>query len=61
MFDNYHIGTDYLLPQGTGLVSPLVGEVLKTAVFGDYGGQVLLYIPIINKTLHLTKHCITLI
>lgn len=52
LYNNYHIGTDYAFPQATELVSPLPGEVLKTITWGDYGGQIFLYLPTIRKTLH---------
>lgn len=52
LYNNYHIGTDYAFPQTTELVSPLAGEVLKAISWGDYGGQIFLYLPTIHKTLH---------
>lgn len=52
LYNNCHIGTDYAFPQTTELVSPLAGEVLKAISWGDYGGQIFLYIPTIHKTLH---------
>lgn len=52
LYNNYHIGTDYAFPQATELVSPLPGEILQAISWGDYGGQIFLYLPTIHKTLH---------
>lgn len=50
---NYHIGTDYLYPQGTELVLPVDVEItgINTG-HGDYGGHVFAYSKELDGTFH---------
>ncbi len=49
----YHIGTDYLFPQGTELVLPVDVEIIGVNTgHGDYGGHVFAYSKELDGTFH---------
>lgn len=50
---NYHIGVDYLYPQGTELILPVDVEIIGVNTgHGDYGGHVFAYSKELDGTFH---------